>query len=350
MNPAYDISQSYTFNYQRGPKLSGSEEAEVGGELKEFLGLKVRSRIGIAAGLLLNSRWIEGYSKLGFDLLTYKTVRSKKRPCYDPPNWFFVEEDLEEGVARVIDPEGRDPTGLSSAVCFGMPSMAPEVWREDVRRSKALMKPGQLLIVSVVATPGEHSTQDAVAEDFRVCAEWAVEAGADVIEANFSCPNVCSAEGTIYQDPGFSGKVAQGIRGGIGDVPLLIKCGHVAERDALTRLMVSLAGSADGVTLVNGMVMPVIHADGTPAFGPEFRSAGVLGRGIHEPSLLNVRSAVEVVQSEGLDLTVAAVGGVSTVTDAEDFFAAGAEAVLMGSSPMFLPGLAGEIKGVHPDW
>jgi len=33
-----------------------------------------------------------------------------------------------------------------------------------------------------------------------------------------------------------------------------------------------------------------------------------------------------------------------------DFFRAGADAVLMGSSPMYLPDLAVEAKAQHPEW
>src|SRR5258706_12511947 len=60
----------------------GKKPPEFPTPLKEFLGLKVRSRLGIAAGILLNSKWVAAYAGLGFDVLTYKTVRSSHRPCY----------------------------------------------------------------------------------------------------------------------------------------------------------------------------------------------------------------------------------------------------------------------------
>src|SRR4051812_19771860 len=89
---SYDIQQSYQFNYDRGPLLDPLSSSLPETSFKTFLGFKVRSRLGIAAGLLLNSKWICAYAKLGFDLLTYKTVRSVSRPCYPPPNWVFVED------------------------------------------------------------------------------------------------------------------------------------------------------------------------------------------------------------------------------------------------------------------
>src|SRR5947199_314124 len=92
MAPTYDITQSYVFNYDRGPQFASPPPPIADGPCKEFLGRKVRSRIGISAGLLLNSKWMIGYARRGFDILTYKTVRSAHRPCYPPPNWVFVEE------------------------------------------------------------------------------------------------------------------------------------------------------------------------------------------------------------------------------------------------------------------
>src|SRR4026208_1694585 len=93
MTETYDRTQSYQFNYDRGPVFPSAPPALPEGPLTSFLGLKVRSRLGIPAGLLLNSKWIDAYAKRGWDILTYKTVRSAHRPCYPLPNWVFVEDD-----------------------------------------------------------------------------------------------------------------------------------------------------------------------------------------------------------------------------------------------------------------
>jgi len=193
----------------------------------------VNSRLGVAAGILLNSRWVECYSRLGFDILTYKTVRSSERPCYPLPNWVFVESvnDLEPGsdeILRKARRRARDPAEVTSAVCFGMPSQPPEVWRKDVRRARGKLRRGQLLVVSVVGTPAEGGGEASLVEDFCRCARWADEAGADIVEANFSCPNVCTAEGSIYQAPGASGRLALALREALPSTPLFIKSGWLA--------------------------------------------------------------------------------------------------------------------------
>lgn len=357
MHQTYNIHRSYQENYEAGPQFpenpspSPSSSPSSSHAKKNFLGLGVNSRIGIAAGLLLNSKWILGYARRGFDILTYKTVRSSHRPCYPTPNWVFVEDDGNtDGPVHVTTTPSTDPTRISSAVCFGMPSMAPEVWREDVARTKAGLTEGQILIVSVVATPLEGWGREQVADDFAQCAQWAAEAGADIVEANFSCPNVCTPEGTIYQDVELSRYIAEATRAAAGDTPLLLKVGHFPQSNSLRRFLREMNGVSHGVTLVNGVSRPVLHHDGTPAFGEKYVRAGVLGRAIHEPSLENIRIAHACAREEKLDLAIAAVGGVSQPDDMEDFFDAGASAVMLGSAPMYLPDLAARAKAEHPEW
>ena len=349
MKQTYDLTATYRDNYDHGPSLDVSCEIPET-PLKEFLGRPVRSRFGIAAGLLLNSKWLLGYAQRGFDLLTYKTVRSKVRECYPPPNWVFVDADESDGPVYVTDDLSKGSDAISSAVCFGMPSMAPEVWREDVARCKAGVGEGQMLIVSVVASPEPDWSVAQVADDYAQCAAWAVEAGADVIEANFSCPNVCSAEGQVYLDAALSGDVSATIRTCIGETPLLLKVATFPDEESMSRFLRAVSKPADGVTLVNGIARPVLHPDGRPAFGEDYVKAGVLGRIIHEPSVASVRQARTIVDTENLGLALAAVGGVSRSEDLADFFEAGADAIMLGSAPMYLPDLACEIKRAHPDW
>lgn len=349
MRGSYHIGLSYRENYERGPELGRVPEVpEVG--RKSFLGLEVGSRLGVAAGLLLNGKWIEGYARWGYDLLTYKTVRSGFRECYPVPNWVFVEEG-KGGDFYEVDAPGGELADVSSAVCFGMPSMAPEVWREDVRLAKGSLGGGQVLIVSVVATPESGWTTGDVAADFARCAVWAAEAGADVVEVNFSCPNVCSAEGSLYLDVEASGEVARRVREAVGSgVKLLVKTGHHEDAAVQAAYLRELDGVVDGLTLVNGLVRRVLRRDGTPVFGGTFEKAGVIGRAIHEVCVEDVRRAVAVIREECLGLEVAAVGGVGRVEDIGDYFDAGAAAVMMGGAPMYLPGLAIEAKRVHPEW
>jgi dihydroorotate dehydrogenase (NAD+) catalytic subunit len=350
MIQAYDIRQSYQYNYDRGPSFKSQPIAVPPASMKTFLGLPVRSRLGISAGLLLNSKWVLGYAQRGFDILTYKTVRSSYRACYEPPNWVFVQDDGGQGPVYAIDRLPANPAEVSSAVCFGMPSMAPQTWQEDIRRARAGLGTGKILIVSVVASPDDNATVRRVADDFAQCARWAAEAGADVIEANLSCPNVCSKEGSIYMDAQMSRTITAEIRGAIGATPLLLKAGHFNDAGKLGTFLKFVNGIADGITMVNAVSRPVLYPNGHPVFGDLFVKAGVVGRGIHTSCVDNVRRATDIIAAENLKLTMVGVGGVSGDDDVQRFFDAGAAAVLMGSSPMYLPDLAAEMKSRHPDW
>ena len=351
MHQAYDIRRTYEENYQAGPQLDGlTVECPVSAP-KQFLSYSVRSRIGIAAGLLLNSKWIKAYARLGFDVLTYKTVRSSHRPCYPVPNWVFVSDDDQlHGPVFVCEKPPADPSRISSAVCFGMPSMAPDVWRRDVELARESLEAGQILIVSVVATPQPGWGAQEISDDFARCALWAKESGAHVVEANLSCPNVCSAEGSIYRDSNFSRGVAEAVRAQIGDLPLLLKIGYFDQLDELGDFLRAVAPAADGVTLVNGVTRSVLNQDGTPAFGAQYERAGVLGRVIHPASIASVSAARDRVQKGQLNLSILGVGGASTVGDVDEFFRSGADGVMFGSSPMYLPTLARDVKIHCEQW
>ncbi len=351
MIQTYDIAKSYSENYENGPNLAGVSVKVPITPAKEFLGLKVNSRIGIAAGLLLNSKWMLAYSRLGYDLLTYKTVRSLHRPCLPPPNWVFVEDNGKTcGPIYTRNGPGENPAQVSSAVCFGMPSMPPSVWRKDMAEAKAGLLPGQCLIASVTASPQPDWTTEQTAADFAQCASWAVEAGADVIEANLSCPNVCTAEGSIYRDAAFSKLVAQAVRSSVGKRPLLLKIGYFPQQHELADFLREVHSAADGVTMVNGIARPVLTSGEKPAFGPSSVQAGVLGRSIHPLSVQSIRIARQIIAEEGLALRLLAIGGASITEDIADFFSVGADAVLMGSSPMYSPELATKAKLTNPIW
>ncbi|MCX7892883.1 MAG: hypothetical protein N2544_11030 [Burkholderiales bacterium] len=202
----------------------------------------------------------------------------------------------------------------------------------------------------MVASPGPGDGEREMVEDFARCAAMAREAGAQVVEANLSCPNVASAEGDIYLDARLSGRIARALAAAAGPLPVALKIGHVPDPRRLARLLGAVAGAARAVILVNGLSRRVVRPDGKPAFGPGREAAGILGHAIHEAAVACVSAGAEIARRERLDLEVIAVGGVAALQDAEDFFAAGAHAVLMGGAPMYDPLLAVRMKRVHPEW
>src|SRR5688572_21436957 len=89
--PRYDRSQTYRWNYDHAPDPPAGIGIPALTGLWTYCGLPVLSPLAVAAGPLLNGRWILYYAALGFDVLTYKTTRSRQRDCYELPNLQPVE-------------------------------------------------------------------------------------------------------------------------------------------------------------------------------------------------------------------------------------------------------------------
>ena len=125
----YDPAQTYAWNYEQSPQPLDVEVTACPGEWT-FCGRTVDSPLGMPAGPLLNGAWILYYASLGFDVLTYKTVRSGERECYPLPNLQPVDVGSLQGGETEVP--ALDSMRGSWAVSFGMPSKAPDVWRRDI--------------------------------------------------------------------------------------------------------------------------------------------------------------------------------------------------------------------------
>ena len=160
---AYRIDETYDWNYAHPPALPSDMFVPDCPGAWDFCGLPIGSPLGMPAGPLLNSGWVLYYAALGFDVLTYKTVRSSARPSHALPNLLPVRSTpLTHGAAIVVaDRERPDPD--SWAISFGMPSKDPAVWQQDVEAARKGLPPGKVLVVSVVASPVDTWTLDRIA-------------------------------------------------------------------------------------------------------------------------------------------------------------------------------------------
>jgi dihydroorotate dehydrogenase len=319
--------------------------------MKNFLGYQVASRIGIAASLVLNERWFEHYSRLGFDLLTYKTIRSRERRAHPLPNWLYLDEkSAAVGAAaplRVIGDIPPAPLSATAAGSIGMPSSSPEVWRRDIRSCRARLMPGQVLIVSVVGTSDQNTSESEFISDFSALTAEARDAGAQVVELNFSCPNVGRRESEVYRDVELAARIAGAARAEAGSTPLLVKTGPIEDRERMSGLLRGLSGLVDGVVMINAPSRVIVDGSGSPAFGKNREHAGMMGGVTFDIAMKCVHDALEVVHQDALALHVLAVGGVSSPERVSAFFDAGAYAVLAASACAWDPYLA--IRAKHHD-
>jgi dihydroorotate dehydrogenase (NAD+) catalytic subunit len=319
-------------------------------------GLEVNFPFGISASVLTrNSDTIRFYASRGFDLLTYKTVRSTPKPAHHPPNWVFIDAQSIDHVKPPFDqPVIGDPYFYPSDVdnaamanSYGVPSQDPDVWQRDVEASKQYLSSGQVLIVSVVATlPSGSWTQDDMVNDFVKVSRQAKEAGADIVEVNFSCPNTPGEQaGQIYHDPELAGRICAEVkRQALPGFPLLVKIGYL-ERQPLVEFVRQTQRHVQGIVAINTISMPVNATDGTELF-PGRREAGISGPAIRRWARQTVADLVEVREEEGTtdDLAVIAVGGVTSPRDVYDYLNIGADAVESCTGAYLNPNLAIEAR------
>jgi dihydroorotate dehydrogenase len=336
----YDIARSYDWNYEHAPEVAGGPRSRAVPGGWTFCGLPVRSPIGVPAGPLLNSRWIFYYAALGFDSLTYKTVRSSYRACYEPPNLLPVKTGELRGEGATLEAAAGELD--TWAISFGMPSKAPEEWRADVERARRGLGEGQALSVSVVASPSAGWTMAQVAKDFAVCAGWAVEAGAQVVEANLSCPNVCTGEADLYLAPEAAEEIASAVRARIGDTPLALKVGLFPGPEEAEALIRAVSPYADAVSATNSIAARVHDADNEVLFGGLKRGIG--GRAITRRCNEEMEMLARIVRETGSKLELIGVGGVTTARDVRDRLAAGAGHVHLATAPMLDPEVGLKIR------
>jgi dihydroorotate dehydrogenase (NAD+) catalytic subunit len=284
------------------------------------------------AGPLLNGRWILYYAALGFDVLTYKTTRSAARECYPLPNLVPVRTTALAGGEQNLS--ASEVMDASWAVSFGMPSVEPSVWQADVEATRRRLPKEKILSVSVVASAQPDWTLDDLATDYARCARWAADSGADCVEINFSCPNVATRDGQLYQQADSAGLVAQQVRDAIGNTPLIIKIGHIIGESATAALVDAVAPAASAISMTNCLVATVEGLDG-PLFGGQPRGIG--GGAIRAASVDQVRLFSRVISERRLPTKLIGVGGIFTAADACEYLDAGAESVQLATAAMLDP-------------
>jgi dihydroorotate dehydrogenase len=343
--PRYDILRTYDWNYEHAPAAPALEIPPFPGRW-DFCGLPVDSPLGIPAGPLLNSRWIRYYAALGFDVLTYKTVRSMARPAFALPNLLPVRTTaLAENAGEVsaaIEGEAFD----SWAISFGMPSKDPAVWQDDVAAARSALRPGQVLVVSVTASPEPGWSIPEIAADYARCVRWAVEAGAQAVELNLSCPNVASAEAEVFLSPEASRRTAAASKEAAGRAPVVLKVGAFAadgegdrQREDFLR---AVAGFADAVSTTNTIPARVRGPGGEDLFGG--RRRGIGGAGISERCFDELRRLRLASERAGIPIRLIAVGGISSPADIRARLDAGAHAVQLATVAMLDPAVALRIR------
>jgi dihydroorotate dehydrogenase len=340
----YDVTRSYEWNYENGPLFDGAYPDLPRKVTGKFLGFDICVPIGVPAGPLLNAKYIELYAKMGFDVLSYKTVRSVERISHPAPNCLYIKEnyidpkkqDTPVYVAR--EPDSMNELSITNS--FGMPSMAPSIWQSDVEKAKKSLRTGQVLIVSLVGTKVEERNY---LDDWAYTAGMVRESGADVIELDISCPNVTGGAGQIFQDPVLTRDIVMHVRKVIGTTPLVLKVGYFDSDNLLLDFVKMNGPLVEGICAINTLRMEVLNEDKTQALPGEGRNlAGVCGAAIKPAGLHTARKLVEMKRMIVPDLTIMGVGGIISADDFQEYLETGVDIALSGTGAMWNPYLAQE--------
>jgi dihydroorotate dehydrogenase (NAD+) catalytic subunit len=262
----------------------------------EIAGLKLANPTMLASGILgLSGLTLKRVIDAGAGAVVTKSVGLEPREGY--PNPTVVQTEC----------------GLLNAV--GLPNPGVHSFSEEIREAKELGVP---IIVSVYGFSSEE-----FAEATRV----AVEAGADAIELNVSCPHVEKTGAEIGQSPQLVAEVVKKVKGRV-DKPVFVKLTpNVVDIVEVARA--ATEAGVDAITVINTVRAMMIDVETTRPILAN-KVGGLSGAAIKP---IAVRCAYEVYRE--VDVPVIGCGGISTWRDAVEFMLAGASAVQMGTAIAF---------------
>ena len=310
LHSLYAIDKSYEDNLKQGPTYSFPLPKRPPSYTPSYiLGKSLASPLGIPAGPLLNSEWISLAGKLGYDILTYKTIRSQPTASHPLPNVLFVnteEKQLEkEDTGKTLYTTNHPPKALSDIAItnsFGMPSMSLDYLKEDLPKARNSLKDSQLFVVSIT---GSHYKEKTYKDDLVFLASFAKDYGAEAIEVNFSCPNVFEGEGALYLDPGAVYTLSKAIAKAITPLPLIIKVGVFPTPDQLEATLIAAAKAEVQVVCgINTLSMQVKKENGEAALSPERLNSGICGNPIRTLGMEFVHLSSKIIKNKNLNLSI----------------------------------------------
>lgn len=353
MKPAlYDPSISYEENYKKGPPVLLQKVKPPERNIKKqfkFLGFSVNLPFGIAAGPLINSKFIKAAFKFGFDVSNYKTVRAASFPSHPFPNVLFIEkadelhtDKTKKLVAKQFTSKSLGQFSITNS--FGVPSSKPEAWKKDVKKAITYEGEGQLMILSFMGTVRENQTQQKFIEDFAYTAFLAHQTQSRVQEANLSCPNIGN-EGLVCYNLEIVEKVCRAIREVIDQTPLILKVGHYRNDKDIKRLAEIAEKYANAISVINTLQVKVVNEKGKQALpgGKNRLSSGIGGASIKWAGLEMTTKLNAIRKKHGYKYSIVGVGGVMTPDDYFEYRQAGADLVQCATASIWDPYLAYDI-------
>ncbi len=358
LEPFYDPKKSYEENFKDGPfgafvdgRMENPARVVLAEPKFDFMGFKVNSPFGIPAGPLINGNFAQAALDKGFDIVTYKTVRTRKYACHPWPNILSVKvpKDVilgKEEMRLVADDNYEEPLSITNS--FGVPSFPPEFWQKDISKVVKNLRKGQILVGAfqrtkkdLPAVAGGKAVEEYI-NDFVVAAKMMKETGVQAMEVNFSCPNEGTAELLCF-DVVRSLEVVQAIKKEIKNIPLIVKISYYKDEKVLADFVEKIGSVVEGISAINTIFSEIVNAEGETAL-PGRTHSGVCGHAIKWAGIDMVRRLKKLREKFGYDFTIIGVGGVMNADDFFEYRSAGADIVMSATGAMWNPYLAKEIK------
>lgn len=348
--PFYDPKLSYEENYREGPfgEFVNKKIYPPNKNPDHFLfDIPVSLPFGIPAGPLLNSKFVNAALDKGFDLITYKTVRTREFASNKWPNVLSVKVKgnltLKKAEKGLIGNHFYNSfRGIAITNSFGVPSMDPDIWQPDMKKSVKHAKPGQIVIGSFQGTT-EGNIKKYI-KDFVKAARLVKETGAKVLEVNLSCPNEGSVNLLCF-DLLRTREITDAIKNEIGNTPLIIKIAYFEDQKKLEKLIDLVGKIVDGISAINTIPAKIYDSNRKQALPGENRLvSGVCGYPIKWAGIDMVKRLKIIRNKKNLNYTIIGVGGVTKSEDYFEYRSVGADAVMSATGAMWNPFLAQEIK------
>jgi len=262
----------------------------------EIAGLKLANPTMLAAGILgLTGSSMRSVVEAGAGAVVTKSLGLKPREGY--PNPTVVQVDC----------------GLLNAM--GLPNSGVRHFGEEIREVK---ETGVPIIVSIYGFSSE---------EYVKVAEAAVDAGADALELNVSCPHVEETGAEIGSSPELVAEVVRKVKNRVNKQVFVKLTPNVASIGEVAKAAVE--AGADAITAINTVRAMAIEIETTrPLLANKI--GGLSGLAIKP---IAVRCVYEVYRE--VDVPVIGCGGITNWRDAVEFMLAGASAVQIGTAIAF---------------
>jgi len=262
----------------------------------EIAGLQLRNPFMLAAGILgISGHTLRRVAEAGAGAVVTKSLGLEPRTGF--PNPTIVET----------------PCGLLNAM--GLPNPGIGTLKEELEEVRRTNVP----VIASVFGCGEG--------DYAEAASQAEEVGADAVELNVSCPHVKEVGRQIGQDPEAVASVTASVKSrvkfpvvvkltpNVTDIVKIAKRAAEAGADALTAV-----NTVSAISIDINVRKPILAAGSGGLSGPAIKP-------------IALRCVYEIHKE--VDIPIIGCGGVTTWSDAVEFFLAGASAVQVGTAIMY---------------